>query len=811
MGKELYCDTVESFSADQLENDENIIKFSNESANLLKNMRFPVIIFDTELILLCLSDAARELSGNHLNKSNAMSELKTSLNINDLEQMILDCITCNSEKEIDTKIHSGKWYKIRITPYYNESGEVDGAILTFFDIHNIKIHDDSLRESKIYAKAIIETIREPLVLLDCNLCVISANRQFYKIFKLVKGEVENKIIYDLNNGEWDISDLRRLLEQIMTRTSYYSNFEMSCNFSRIGEKTLLINARKIEFNNENRYSILLVLEDITYRAYVDKVCEKLIERDDQYLLEVQRRTDEIHTVLSSIAEPVIIYNKHGVVINANSASVELLGFDPVNMDHAKIVSMLGSESIEGEKISIEDLISSRAIQGETIKDASFKFTNACGEEKTVICSAAPIVSGGENIGVVVVWHDITERAKMDDIMKIAYVELEDRVAQRTSDLLKANKRLNQEILKHREANELLERVFSCTNFLIAYLDTNFNFIRVNKSYAEVEHKRPEYYVGKNHFDLFPNDENKEIFTRVVMTGDTYTTYAKPFVYANSPELGVTYWDFSLHPIKNTNNHVEGLVLFLVDVTRRKQIEWELMKTQKELSDAKRLSDIGTLAATVAHELRNPLGVIQTATYNISRKRLNPLIDKHIANIEKKVMESNQIINNLLIYSRIKKPHYESVDLYNLIEECVNTMKSRYKKWAITVEKKYLSIKDIKVEIDPLHFKEILNNILNNSFQAMKEGKGKIDVSTDMNDGKQIKIRIKDDGIGISQEDLQRVFEPFFTKKSKGTGLGLVICKELVNLHNGEIYVDSEEGTGTSVSIVFPVKRDFNEK
>jgi len=168
------------------------------------------------------------------------------------------------------------------------------------------------------------------------------------------------------------------------------------------------------------------------------------------------------------------------------------------------------------------------------------------------------------------------------------------------DIIKFN--LSERILR---SNELLERVFSSTNFHIAYMDVNFNFIRVNHAYAHMLTRPPDFFVGKNHFTLFPNEENENIFKRVLETGNAYDTFDKPFVYKDQPERGVTYWDWSLQPIKDASGKVGGLILFLVDTTKRKQAEEALIKAQIQLGEAKRLTDIGTLAATVAHELRNP--------------------------------------------------------------------------------------------------------------------------------------------------------------------------------------------------------------
>jgi PAS domain S-box-containing protein len=136
----------------------------------------------------------------------------------------------------------------------------------------------------------------------------------------------------------------------------------------------------------------------------------------------------------------------------------------------------------------------------------------------------------------------------------------------------------------RDTNELLEKIFSTTHLLIAYMDTDFNFIRVNRAYAEADGREPEFFVGKNHFDLYPHEENEAIFRRVVETGEPYTAYAKPFEYAEHPERGVTHWDWTLHPVQDASGKVEGLVLCLVNVTERIKAEEELRRHRDHLEE-----------------------------------------------------------------------------------------------------------------------------------------------------------------------------------------------------------------------------------
>ncbi len=133
-----------------------------------------------------------------------------------------------------------------------------------------------------------------------------------------------------------------------------------------------------------------------------------------------------------------------------------------------------------------------------------------------------------------------------------------------------------------ETNKLLQTLLDHTHMLVAYLDPQFNFLKVNRAYAEADGREPSFFPGKNHFHLYPNAENEKIFQRVVKTGEPHFAYAKPFEYAEHPERGVTYWDWSLIPIKDSMGAVTGLVLTLVDVTERQRAERALRESEERL-------------------------------------------------------------------------------------------------------------------------------------------------------------------------------------------------------------------------------------
>jgi signal transduction histidine kinase len=249
---------------------------------------------------------------------------------------------------------------------------------------------------------------------------------------------------------------------------------------------------------------------------------------------------------------------------------------------------------------------------------------------------------------------------------------------------------------------------------------------------------------------------------------------------------------------------------LAGIIVRRRAQENLSSTQKELADARRLSDIGTLAATVAHELRNPLAAVSMAAYNIKRKAQNPLLTRHLENIEIKVKESEQIISNLLFYSRLKDPTFGQVNIYNLLQECVAETAGRFPKRKIKALAKFKELKNVFIEADQLQIKELFSNILNNAYDAVAVEGPEVEITGIIQEPSVVKVVIKDNGCGIEEQHLARVFEPFFSTKAKGTGLGLAVCYQITKLHKGTINIESLKGAGTQVSVILPVRHSKYE-
>ncbi|MEM5787925.1 MAG: PAS domain-containing protein, partial [Syntrophobacteraceae bacterium] len=181
-----------------------------------------------------------------------------------------------SEKEIET---ARKWFLTRILPYRTRDDLIAGVVITFVDVTEIKRFEREMAKAKIYAESIVNTIREPLLILDGDLRVVSANRSFYRFFVSSAVETVGKLIYDLGNGQWNIPELRRLLEEILPENSTFDGFEVEHEFPVIGYRKMLLNARRMQLESDGPGLILLVLEGSTESARVCRQAPGLSEED----------------------------------------------------------------------------------------------------------------------------------------------------------------------------------------------------------------------------------------------------------------------------------------------------------------------------------------------------------------------------------------------------------------------------------------------------------------------------------------------------------------------------------------------------
>jgi two-component system CheB/CheR fusion protein len=171
--------------------------------------------------------------------------------------------------ETEVQITAGAWYLLRIRPYRTLENTIEGAVITFVDISELKQMEAALREAQMFAESIVATVREPLLVLDENLHVVSANQAFYRTFQVKQDETVGRALYELGNRQWDIPALRQLLEDILPQNTTFDDFRVTHEFDQIGRRTMLLNARRILSEAGQTRLILLTIEDITERKSLD--------------------------------------------------------------------------------------------------------------------------------------------------------------------------------------------------------------------------------------------------------------------------------------------------------------------------------------------------------------------------------------------------------------------------------------------------------------------------------------------------------------------------------------------------------------
>jgi signal transduction histidine kinase len=227
---------------------------------------------------------------------------------------------------------------------------------------------------------------------------------------------------------------------------------------------------------------------------------------------------------------------------------------------------------------------------------------------------------------------------------------------------------------------------------------------------------------------------------------------------------------------------------------------ELQKTQEQLIRQEKLAGLGQLAGSVAHELRSPLNVLSNAIYFLKTTLAgtDEKTREYLQMISSEIHKSERIISDLLNFSRARPPERENVEISALVTQVIAEQ--------LPPEQIELSTQLASnlpsVFVDPEQVEQVLVHLISNAYQSMPEG-GKLTISTKL-ETNDVAISVADTGCGISPENMNKLFEPLFTTKAKGIGLGLAVSKSLIESNEGTIEVESEENKGSIFTVRLPV-------
>jgi signal transduction histidine kinase len=395
----------------------------------------------------------------------------------------------------------------------------------------------------------------------------------------------------------------------------------------------------------------------------------------------------------------------------------------------------------------------------------------------------PLVSENQNLGIIGVYSKISLTPEEVEFL-ITYANTISTSIAKTNFLLEKIK-----------LRDLVQKTIESIDLGIVVLNKDFNLEFINKSAKVLLGKDQESGNFFKHFTILKNLENE--FKEVI---NSKKSFEKKITISENPKK---IWEIKAFPILTQEESIENIVVIIEDITEKVEMENQILQSEK-------LAVIGKLVASISHEVKNPLSIINQSAYSLKRK-VNKLCKENaeeiiagLDRIEKSVYRANDIVERLLNFT---KPYYskiESINIKDVIEEAIKLSFLQAKRSDISISKR---LSNAYVKGDRNALIQLFINILINAIESI-EDKGSISIRTYKDKSKGVAvIKIRDTGVGIPSQYLDKIFEPFFTTKESGTGLGLAVVYRIVESHGGKIYVESEEGKGTEFTVELPLNKE----
>ncbi len=227
----------------------------------------------------CASDASLPLAEKILNLvpsdvGRPIVNIRPHFDFPYLEPALMEAINAVRPFESEVQDREGRWYSLRILPHKTLDNRIDGAVLLLVDIDVLKRSEQRTKVALDYAESVIETVRQPLLVLNSSLQIERANRSFSRVFHVSPAELQGKSIYEIGGGQWNIPQLRTLIEEVLPNGSAFNDFEVEREFERVGHRTVLLNGRPIAGDGGRPHRILLAFDDVTERKELEKRVEE---------------------------------------------------------------------------------------------------------------------------------------------------------------------------------------------------------------------------------------------------------------------------------------------------------------------------------------------------------------------------------------------------------------------------------------------------------------------------------------------------------------------------------------------------------
>ncbi|MFN0052007.1 MAG: PAS domain S-box protein [Planctomycetales bacterium] len=612
------------------------------------------------------------------------------------------------------------------------------------------------------ADSIVETVREPLLVLSADLCVRKANRSFFRTFRVSPDETVGRLIYDLGNQQWDIPALRKLLEEVLLKNTTFDDFEVEHVFPTIGRKSMMLNARRIRRADNTTESILLAIEDITARREAEEARQAI---ENRYTSLVQNIRDH----------SIFMMDPNGNITTWNAEAERIIGY--------------GESEILGRNFSI---IFTPEDRQHGLPQNELRLARERGRAEDERWHMRKDGSLFRALGIVTPMHD--SHGSITGFSKILR-DMTDR-------------KLAETALKDSEIR--YRRLFESAQDGILILDARTaKIIDANPFMTGLLGYTHDEFVGKELWEigLFRDiQENQSAFLELQEKG-----------YVRHEHLPLESRDGKKVEVEFVSNvyaedHHQVIQCNIRDITDRSRLERETQEQAATLADLSRRKD--TFLAMLSHELRNPLAPILSAVQLLQLKGGdNPILQKARAIIERQVRQLTHLVDDLMevskaITGRIEL-RCEEVALCDIVERAVETARPLIdqRRQDITVS---LPAASVWLYADASRLEQVLMNLLTNAAKYTPEG-GHLWISAQQ-EGETAVLRVRDLGMGIDPTFLPHVFDLFAQadrssdRAQGGLGIGLALVKRLVEMHAGTIGVSSTLGQGSEFVVTLPVHR-----
>ncbi len=352
-----------------------------------------------------------------------------------------------------------------------------------------------------------------------------------------------------------------------------------------------------------------------------------------------------------------------------------------------------------------------------------------------------------------------------------------------------------------KSKKRLEAVFNSLSDGIMIIDRNFRIVTANPVILNLMGRTEEEIKGKYCFEMCNGSLRRCQFCRA---SDTFRFGEHQITYCTKPDpsgKGDRILEVHDFPMFDENREIVQIIEYVKDVT-------DAMQMQAKLESSRRLAEIGEMAAKVAHEVRNPLNAIKGATHYLRGEIRDRNVTMYLDLIEEQVERVNRVATDLLGLARPLEPVFHPGNLKKVVHQALWDTQQALSDKQIRVNLK-LPSEVPEIPLDEKQVEQALVNLILNAVDAMEPG-GELTLElktvggADGQQGQFVQLIVGDNGCGIPANLKEQIFQPFFTTKLKGTGLGLTIVKKIVEHHQGRIDIDSREKQGTRIVLHFPI-------